>query len=43
MKKIVLALLIILVFSSLWLAAADKLPEGRKVKVYIQDKTSRVN
>ena len=39
MKKIILALLIILVFSSLWLAAADELPEGRKVKVYIQDKT----
>ncbi|HEX7502899.1 MAG TPA: hypothetical protein VF451_05730 [Acidobacteriota bacterium] len=39
MKKFILALLVILVFSSLWLAAADNLPEGRKVKVYIQDKT----
>lgn len=39
MKKIILALLIILVLSSAWLVAADALPEGRKVKVYIQDKT----
>jgi len=39
MRKIILSLLIIFVFSALWLAAADKLPEGRKVKVYIQDKT----
>jgi hypothetical protein len=39
MKKIILVLLIILVFSSLWLAAADALPEGRIVKVFIQDKT----
>lgn len=39
MKKVTLIVLIILVFSSLWLIAADKMPEGRKVKVYIQDKT----
>lgn len=38
MRKITL-LLIVLVFSALWLAAADSLPEGQKVKVYIQDKT----
>jgi|WetSurMetagenome_2_1015567.scaffolds.fasta_scaffold66850_3 hypothetical protein len=41
MKKLVFSLLIIFVFSALWLAAADKLPEGRKVKVFIQDKTLR--
>lgn len=39
MRKIILSLLIIFVFSALWLAAADELPEGRKVKVYIQNKT----
>ncbi len=39
MRKIILSLLIIFVISTLWLAAADKLPEGRKVKVFIQDKT----
>jgi hypothetical protein len=38
MKKITL-LLVILVFSVLWLVAAEDLPEGQKVKVYIQDKT----
>ena len=39
MRKIILSLLVIFVFSALWLAAADELPEGRKVKVYIQNKT----
>jgi|GEM_PF-1333361 len=38
MRKITL-LLIVLVISSLWLVAADTLPEGQKVKVYIQNKT----
>lgn len=38
MKKITL-LLVLLVFSALWLVAADDLPEGQKVKVYIQNKT----
>ena len=38
MRKITL-LLIVLVISSLWLVAADTLPEGQKVKVYIQSKT----
>jgi hypothetical protein len=32
-------LLIVLAISSLWLVAADSLPEGQKVKVYIQNKT----
>jgi hypothetical protein len=27
-----------LVFSALWLVAADDLPEGQKVKIYIQNK-----
>ena len=39
MKKITLLLLVMLGFSALWLVAADNLPEGQKVKVYIQDKT----
>lgn len=39
MRKIILSLLIIFFFCALFLAAADKLPEGRKVKVFIQDKT----
>jgi hypothetical protein len=39
MRKIVLAVLVLFIFSALWLAAADKLPEGRRVKVYIQNKT----
>jgi hypothetical protein len=39
MRKIILIALILFIFSALWLAAADKLPEGRKVKVYIQNKT----
>ena len=38
MKKITL-LLIMLIFSALWLVAAEDLPEGQKVKVYIQNKT----
>ena len=38
MKKITL-LLVMLVFAALWLVAAEDLPEGQKVKVYIQDKT----
>ncbi|MBU4267956.1 MAG: hypothetical protein KJ808_03805 [Acidobacteria bacterium] len=38
MKKIML-LLMVLIFSALWLTAADNLPEGQKVKVYIQNKT----
>ena len=38
MKKITLLLLIMLVFAALWLVAADTLPEGQKVKVYIQSK-----
>jgi hypothetical protein len=37
-KKIIFSLVIIFLFSALWLTAADKLPEGRTVKVYIQDK-----
>lgn len=39
MRKIILLLLVMLVFSALWLVAADELPEGQKVKVYIQNKT----
>jgi hypothetical protein len=39
MRKVVRALLIILVFSSIWMVAAENLPEGRMVKVFIQDKT----
>ena len=39
MKKVILFVLIILVFSSLGSFAADKMPEGRKVKVFIHDKT----
>jgi hypothetical protein len=38
MRKITLVLLVMLVFAALLLVAADKLPEGQKVKVYIQDK-----
>jgi len=38
MKKITLLLLVMLVFSALWLVAADDLPEGQKVKVFIQNK-----
>ena len=38
MKKITL-LLVMLVFAALWLVAAEDLPEGQKVKVYIKDKT----
>ena len=38
MRKITL-LLIVLAFAALWLTAADNLPEGQKVKVYIQNKT----
>ncbi len=41
MKKTILSLMIILVFSTLGLVAADTLPEGRLVKVYIQNKTFR--
>ena len=41
MRKIILSLLIIVVFSTLMLTAADTLPEGRLVKVYIQNKTFR--
>lgn len=37
MKKITL-LLVMLVFAAIWLVAADELPEGQKVKVYIQNK-----
>lgn len=39
MKKIVLLLVLMMVFSALSLLAADDLPEGQKVKVYIKDKT----
>lgn len=39
MRKIILLLLVMLVFSALWLVAADELPEGQKIKVYIQNKT----
>lgn len=38
MRKITI-LLMALFFSVLWLTAADNLPEGQKVKVYIQNKT----
>jgi hypothetical protein len=38
MRKITLLLLVMLVFAALCMVAADKLPEGQKVKVYIQDK-----
>jgi hypothetical protein len=38
MRKITLVLLVMLVFAALLLVAADKLPEGQKVKVYIKDK-----
>jgi hypothetical protein len=39
MKKTIFVLLATLLLSCLWLVAADELPEGRTVKVYIQDKT----
>jgi hypothetical protein len=39
MKKITLLFLVMLAFSALWLVAADNLPEGQKVQVYIQNKT----
>jgi hypothetical protein len=38
MRKTTLLLLVMLVIAAVWLVAADDLPEGQKVKVYIQNK-----